>query len=659
MLSEDQQEIEVDPKTLSHTQVLIQEPNSASQPFFRRWILKQDEGEHGAKKSSWWAVMCLTGVDYFSTLGYQPAIAALAAGLLSPLATLVLVVLTLFGALPVYRRVANASFKGEGSISLLERLLPWWAGKLFVLVMLGFAATDFMITITLSAADAAAHAVQNPILATSHLSQMGLTIGLILVLAIVFLIGFKEAIGLAVGLVGIYLLLNLVVVGVGLAKVLGHPDLISGWQNALVQQHGSPWVMIAIALMVFPKLALGLSGFETGVAVMPQIRGSALDENGKPAARIAGAKTLLTTAAIIMSFFLITSSFVTTLLIPQQEFQAGGQANGRALAYLAHLYLGPVFGTAYDLSTILILWFAGASAMAGLLNLVPRYLPRYGMAPQWAAYSRPLVFVFTAVAIYVTFLFKANVDSQAGAYATGVLVLITSASLAATLLARRKKQRGLVFFFALVTALFAYTTVANVIERPDGVRIASFFIGAILVISIMSRVQRAFGLRSRTVHFDDDAHKFLTMDSIEEHGVNLIAHEPHGEGLAEYVAKELDERRFSNIPNERNTLFLEVEVSDSSDFIEDLVVEGTFIFGFRALKVRSSSIPNAIAAVLLAIRDEYGVTPDIYFEWSEGNPISNMAKFLVTGGGEIAVVTREVLRQSEPNHKLRPRVHVS
>ena len=659
MLSEDQQEIEVDPKTLSHTQVLIQEPNSASQPFFRRWILKQDEGEHGAKKSSWWAVMCLTGVDYFSTLGYQPAIAALAAGLLSPLATLVLVVLTLFGALPVYRRVANASFKGEGSISLLERLLPWWAGKLFVLVMLGFAATDFMITITLSAADAAAHAVQNPILASSHLSQLGLTIGLILVLAIVFLIGFKEAIGLAVGLVGIYLLLNLVVVGVGLAKVLGHPDLISGWQNALVQQHGSPWVMIAIALMVFPKLALGLSGFETGVAVMPQIRGSALDENGKPAARIAGAKTLLTTAAIIMSFFLITSSFVTTLLIPQQEFQAGGQANGRALAYLAHLYLGPVFGTAYDLSTILILWFAGASAMAGLLNLVPRYLPRYGMAPQWAAYSRPLVFVFTAVAIYVTFLFKANVDSQAGAYATGVLVLITSASLAATLLARRKKQRGLVFFFALVTALFAYTTVANVIERPDGVRIASFFIGAILVISIMSRVQRAFGLRSRTVHFDDDAHKFLTMDSIEEHGVNLIAHEPHGEGLAEYVAKELDERRFSNIPNERNTLFLEIEVSDSSDFIEDLVVEGTFIYGFRALKVRSSSIPNAIAAVLLTIRDEYGVTPDIYFEWSEGNPISNMAKFLVTGGGEIAVVTREVLRQSEPNHKLRPRVHVS
>ena len=128
-------------------------------------------------------------------------------------------------------------------------------------------------------------------------------------------------------------------------------------------------------------LGLGLSGFETGVAVMPQVRGGATDSEDNPAGRIRGTKRLLTTAALIMSAFLITSSIVTTLLIPQEAFQPGGPANGRALAYLAHEYLGNVFGSVYDISTICILWFAGASALAGLLNLVPRYLPRYGMAP--------------------------------------------------------------------------------------------------------------------------------------------------------------------------------------------------------------------------------------------------------------------------------------
>lgn len=647
--------------TAAHTQVLITEPGENQKSAFARWILKRDDSdhEHSSSKSSWWTVMCLTGVDYFSTLGYQPAIAALAAGLLSPMATLVLVLLTLFGALPVYRRVANASFKGEGSISLLERLLPWWAGKLFVLVLLGFAATDFMITITLSAADAAAHAVSNPILAPANLSPLWLTLALIAVLAIVFLVGFREAIGIAVGLVALYLTLNLVVVITGVVQVAARPSVLGDWQRALIEQHGNPLIMVGIALMVFPKLALGLSGFETGVAVMPQIRGASLDAQGRPVERIAGAKKLLTTSAVIMSFFLITSSFITTLLIPQSEFEAGGEANGRALAYLAHLYLGPVFGTVYDASTILILWFAGASAMAGLLNLVPRYLPRYGMAPQWAAYSRPLVFVFTAVAVYVTVAFKANVDAQAGAYATGVLVLITSASFAATLLVRAKKKVAATWFFALITLLFAYTTVANILERPDGVRIASFFIAGILIISVLSRVRRAFQLRSRTVSFDDQAHTYLTIDAIDEHGVAIIAHEPHGLGRGEYDAKNKDERKFSNIPRNRHTLFLEVEVSDSSDFMEDLVVQGVELFGHQALRVKSSSIPNAIAAVLLAIRDEYGVIPDIYFEWSEGNPISNMAKFLVTGGGEIATVTREVLRQAEPSNKRRPRVHVS
>jgi hypothetical protein len=364
------------------------------------------------KTHKWWQVMCLTGVDYFSTLGYQPGIAALAAGAISPIATVVLVALTLLGALPIYRRVAEESPNGEGSIAMLERLMSFWKGKIFVLVLLGFAATDFMITITLSAADATAHVVENPHL-EPFLSgyQVPITLILLALLGAVFLRGFKEAIGVAVILVAAYLALNVVVITVSFGRVLEEPVLWSDWTTTLTQQHGNPLVIVGIALLVFPKLALGLSGFETGVAVMPHIHGDPGDTPDHPAGRIRGAKRLLTTAALTMSVFLITSSLVTTLLIPPAEFQPGGSADGRALAYLAHEYLGSTFGSVYDASTIAILWFAGASAMAGLLNLIPRFLPRYGMAPYWAAAARPLVLILILGAFLITIIFRASVDA--------------------------------------------------------------------------------------------------------------------------------------------------------------------------------------------------------------------------------------------------------
>ncbi|MGO4494159.1 amino acid transporter, partial [Arthrobacter sp. 2YAF22_2] len=336
---------------------------------FKSWLLfglQDAKGSHqgpGAvgdshlKKHQWWQVMCLTGVDYFSTLGYQPAIAALAAGVISPLATMVLVAVTLLGALPVYRRVAGESHRGEGSIAMLERLMPRWGGKLFVLVLLGFAATDFMITMTLSAADATAHALQNPFTPGWLQGQnIPVTLFLLAMLAAVFLRGFKEAIGVAVVLVGLYLGLNVIVVVTTILEVMGRPVAVGDWWQALSTSHGNPLMVVGIALLVFPKLALGLSGFETGVAVMPQIKGRPGDTEEHPAGRIDGARRLLTTAAVIMSAFLITTSFTTVILIPEQEFQPGGQANGRALAFLAHEYLGTGFGTVYDISTIAILW---------------------------------------------------------------------------------------------------------------------------------------------------------------------------------------------------------------------------------------------------------------------------------------------------------------
>lgn len=607
----------------------------------------------------WWKVMCLTGVDYFSTLGYQPGIAALAAGTIAPLATIVLVALTLFGALPVYRYIAARSTRGEGSIAMLEHLLPRWGGKLFVLVLLGFAATDFLITMTLSAADATAHLTENPFIPQSFGSYPVLiTLIFLALLAAVFLRGFTEAITIAVGLVAVYLTLNAVVIIDGLWRIATAPQVIVDWSHAMTAEHGSPWMMIAVALVVFPKLALGLSGFETGVAVMPQIHGSPDDPPAKPLTRIAGARKLLTTSAVIMSVFLIASSLVCTILIPEAQFQTGGQANGRALAYLAHAHLGNAFGTVYDVSTILILWFAGASAMAGLLNLVPRYLPRYGMAPDWARASRPLVVVFAVIAAGVTVYFDASVDEQGAAYATGVLVLMTSAAIAVTLSVRKKRRTVATVAFAAIAVVFVYTTVTNVIERPEGVQVAAFFIVAILIVSFASRVNRSFELRSGQITFDETARQII--DGAAETGeIQIVTHDPDVRSLIEYREKELQQRAESHIPDSDQIVFLEVNVTDSSEFSTDLEIHGRYHEGgFRILWVSSAAVPNTIAATLLAIRDWTDLVPNVYFEWSEADPIVNLLRFLFIGQGEVAAVTREVIRRAEPEIALRPIVHV-
>ena len=601
--------------------------------------------------------MCLTGVDYFSTLGYQPAIAALAAGVISPLATLVLVAVTLLGALPVYRRVAGESPRGEGSIAMLERLLPRWGGKLLVLVLLGFAATDFMITMTLSAADATAHAIENPFAPAWMQGQnVVVTLVLLALLAAVFLRGFKEAIGVAVVLVGLYLGLNVVVVITTIFQVISHPAAVDNWWLALTTSHGNPLMVVGIALLVFPKLALGLSGFETGVAVMPQIRGHETDTEANPEGRIKGARRLLTTAAVIMSAFLITTSFTTVVLIPEQEFQPGGQANGRALAFLAHEYLGAGFGTVYDISTIAILWFAGASAMAGLLNLVPRYLPRYGMAPEWARAVRPLVLVFTAVGFLITWLFDADVDAQGGAYATGVLVLMTSAAVAVTFSARSKGQRKRSIGFGIIAVVFIYTTVANIFERPEGIRIAALFILGIIVISLLSRIRRSFELHATHVRMDTRALEFLAAN--ETGPIAIIAHEPLRLSAEAYRDKLTSAIEVSHLPVDYQALFLEVVVDDSSDFETELEVRGVIRHGYQILEVHGPVVPNTIASVLLHIRDVTGLMPHIYFRWTEGNPITNLMRFLAFGEGEIAPVTREVLREAEPDVTRRPWVHV-
>jgi hypothetical protein len=596
----------------------------------------------------WWRVMCLTGVDYFSTLGYQPGIAFLAAGVLSPIATLVLVAVTLFAALPVYHRVAAASPNGQGSIAMLERLFPKWTGKLFVLILLGFATTDFIITMTLSAADAAAHFTHNPMTPIWMNSQMAVTLILLSILGAIFLKGFKEAINIAVFLVGIYLVLNAVVTGVALIHIIEAPHLFVNWKQALYAHHGSVFGMVGLSLILFPKLALGLSGFETGVAVMPLIKGDDLES------RVRNTRLLLNTAAIIMSVFLMATSVATTLLIPAADFKEGGPANGRAMAYLAHQYLGNGFGSIYDVSTILILAFAGASAMAGLLNLIPRYLPRFGMAPEWARASRPLVLVFMSVAFTVTYLFHANVDAQGGAYATGVLVLMTSAAIAVTM---SVWNRALRWPFLGISVIFVYTTALNIAERPEGIKIASFFILAMVTSSVISRALRSTELRISGVALDAQARELLGDD--DDRVIRIVARRPRTESAEELNLIDQEIRLYHSFSPGECLYFFEVEASDASKFEEKLFVSGERVGKHRILRAKSPVVANAFAALLIDLEKRTGNIPHAYFKWHEGNPIANLFAFLVFGEGDAAPLTHEVLRRAVQDPKHRPIIHVS
>ncbi len=626
-------------------------------------LLQGAEEHHQGHEQTypWWRVLWLTGVDYFSTLGYQPGIAFLAAGILSPIASAFLVVVTLAGALPTYMEVAKRSHIGQGSLAMLEHLLSGWKAKVLVLVLLGFASTDFVITMTLSAADAAQHAVENPLLhplLDGH--KMAVTLGLLALLAGVFLRGFREAIGMAV-LAGIpYILLNLVVLLRGGWELIVRPEQLQQLSLSLAAQGSWPTLLIGAGL-IFPKLALGMSGFETGVSVMPLIdheAGPDAPEEARVRGRVRATRLLLATAAVAMSLLLLGSSVTTTALIPASEFAAGGKANGRALAYLAHGLLGSGFGTVYDFATILILWFAGASAMAGLMSLIPRYLPRFGMAPAWVAHSRPLILILFAVDVVVTLVFKADVDAQGGAYATGVLVLILSAALAVALASWREARAGqrrpwASLYFWAVTLVFGYTLADNVVERPDGVIISAIFCGLVLTTSGLSRFWRATELRVEKLEFADPESQ-RHFESMKDKKVNLVPLRTPGADAR--LAKTKEIRTYYNAHGPLAFLCIELH-DDRSEFATALKVkverEDKELGGNYLITVTGAvAVANTIAYLSEQL-DPIALFLGLTLE----NKMSQAMKYLIFGEGEVGILVYEILVrywEQTPEEDVRP-----
>jgi hypothetical protein len=345
-------------------------------------------------------------------------------------------------------------------------------------------------------------------------------------------------------------------------------------------------------------------------------------------------------------------------------------AAGRALAYIAHgegptgavsPLFGPVFGFVYDLSTIVILWFAGASAMVGLLNLVPKYLPRYGMAPEWAAAVRPLVLLFTVINLFVTYVFRASVDAQGGAYATGVLVLITSACVAALIDVWQGRTgpwyRRLSWPFAVITAVFVYTTVANEVEKSfQGLVISLFFIAAILATSFWSRISRSRELRFGGFKFANPESQFLWSTILHLELTILVPHRPGRRSLADKEAQIRVEHR---LPPDLMVVFVQVELADASDFENEPVLEIVQEEGRYIMRITgAASISHTLAALSLEM-GKVGHPPEIHFGWTDETPVSGTLGFLLFGEGNVPWMVRDLLRRAEPEETKRPLIIIA
>jgi hypothetical protein len=665
-----------------------------------------------ARPSPWLWVMCLLGIDYFSSLAYQPSATFEVAGLLGPFATLAVVLMTLLGALPVYFYVAGRSSHGLGSTWLLERLVHGWVGKTLVLLLLGFAATDFVMVKTLSLADAAEHVIHNEFppwqqalsdMARSSKDGCRTFLGeavagffneRLVVTILLGALGFvfwwilrsgfnRNVILVAVPIVGLYLLLNAWIIGNGLAYLFQNPERLRLWHERVLagdwQLRAEPWwpgrgtlSILVLCLLFFPHLSLGLSGFEMSLIVMPQVKGKPGDDTNVPAGRIRNTRKVLIAAALIMSIYLLGSVLVSTLLIPPEELVEGGRASNRALAYLAHggpltpgpgpRELGPlfgnVFGTLYDLNTVVLLCLTGTGVITALAAILPQFLLRFGMELKWVHRWGVLFLGFASVNLLVTVWFDAKVSTQRGAYATGVMALITSTCMVTVLDRFRARKAGpwwwrLPWGYTLIAFLFLAAGVAVVFADPRGILISACFVFIILTTSVVSRALRSDELRTVGFTFADEDSKFL-WDCMRSAEFPVLI--PHRPGRHERDLKEVSIRKDHQLDPDVDLVFIEVCVDDPSNFYQQLRLkilreDNRFVIQIT----HCVSVPHAIAAIALEL-SKVGRPPGLHFGWSEMDLLAASWSYLAFGEGNVPWKVRELILDAEPDAARQPRV---
>jgi hypothetical protein len=183
-------------------------------------------------------------------------------------------------------------------------------------------------------------------------------------------------------------------------------------------------------------------------------------------------------------------------------------------------------------------------------------------------------------------------------------------------------------------------------------------------------VWRSTELRVARIELDPKARRFID-EAAAAGEIRIIANKRQTGDEREYRLKEKQQREDNHIPRADPVLFFEVDIGDASEFADVLTVRGVEVTGarmsgqirgqesytYRVLRARGSAVPNSIAAFLLYLRDTTGKRPHVYFSWSEGNPLLYLLRFILFGEGDTAPVTREVLRQAEPDPERRPAIH--